>query len=446
MDLLELSNKGKGNLIGDNAFPSGISIDTRTLSKGNLFIPLKGENFDGHDFINQAILKGASSIVSSKLLKIDIPYILVDDSFEFIHRVSKKNRKEFKGIVIAITGSNGKTTTKEMLYSTLSFENICHKTYDNKNNLIGLPLSLLGLNNEAKYSVLELGTSFLGEIELLTSIADPDISLITNVSESHLEGLSNVDSVAKEKGEILKFQGSNGIAILPRDSDYFDYWRTISNAKRIVSFGEHLESDIQLKNVSIDFAKRITKFTTSILNKNLTFEINGIGKHNAINAIAALATGFALDMPLEDFKKPLKNISFPLGRMTIYKGFNGSYLIDDSYNSNPKSMKTALDTLSINESLRKIIAVGGMKELGEQSELLHNEILDYAQGKVDQFLCIGEEWENVKKKENKNFKIFRSQTDLIKYLKEILDKDTAILIKGSRSTHMDNVTEKIRIK
>ena len=226
MDLNQLAQISKGRLIGESVNFEGFSIDSRTIGPGELYISLLGKNFDGHEFLAEAKGKGASAAVVSQSTQIDFPQILVDDTFDFMRSVAAYNRNEFKGKVIGITGTNGKTSTKQIIFSLLNKYNNCHRTLGNMNNQIGVPFSLLSLQNNYQYSVIEMGTSEPGEIEILTRQVNPDIAAITNVSIGHLEGLTDTDSIALEKGNILDFQTNNGIAFLPKDSNFYQLLET----------------------------------------------------------------------------------------------------------------------------------------------------------------------------------------------------------------------------
>ena len=231
-----------------------ISIDSRTLEPSDLFVALKGPFNDGHDYLTDAMEKGAVAFVIEKKIPINKPYILVEDCFKFLDQLGTYQREIFNGKVIGLTGSNGKTTTKEIIFSLLEKEG-CHKTKGNKNNHIGVPLTLASLTNMQKYAVIEIGTNSPGEINNLSAKVTPDIALIINAAASHLEKLDSVEKVANEKSDILRHLKNDGVAVLPRDSEFFSYWKEKCANKRIISFGFHQDSDIWLRNVQSDFLK-----------------------------------------------------------------------------------------------------------------------------------------------------------------------------------------------
>jgi UDP-N-acetylmuramoyl-tripeptide--D-alanyl-D-alanine ligase len=245
--------------------------------------------------------------------------------------------------VIGVTGTNGKTTTKQIIANLLNTQGSCHQTIGNKNNQIGVPYSLLTLERDHYFSVIEMGTSEPGEIEKLNSLVKPDIAAITNVSMGHLDGLRDAKSIAEEKGNILNFFKDDGIAILPRDSHFFGYWSKETNAKQIISFGIHDDSDFKVSNVEIDILNNLTHFCLRFDGKEEKFSINGIGQHNSLNAALSIAVGLLSGVEIDSITKNLIRTELPERRLNVFKSLKKSILIDDSYNSNPASLKNAMD-------------------------------------------------------------------------------------------------------
>lgn len=450
MNLLKLEDiaiKGEGRLLGTplDLKVKGVSIDSRTLEKGELFLALKGPYSDGHDFLKEALKRGASSFVVEKKVESNNPYILVKDSYRFLNLLAKKTREEFQGNLVGVTGSNGKTSTKEIIFSLLSAEGICHKTLGNRNNQIGVPLSLSSLNKSFLFSVIEIGTSSAGEIKNLSELVRPNIALITNATESHLEGLGSIESVVKEKGSILDSLQHDGIAILPRDSEFFNYWSKRARGRKIVSFGFHKDSQIVLRNPTADLIKNSLIFEISYDKEKIGCEMQGIGAHNALNACSAFAVAYSLGLDLRKLSRQLSEVTLPHRRLSVHKSLRNSIVIDDSYNANPDSMKRSLDVMMNIRGKKRIFIVGEMKELGEKEELLHKKICDYAYLKVDEFLCIGELWKGGLKHLHEKGKYFDSKLTLLDYLEEIIDSDCVILVKGSRSTGMDFIADKLKV-
>ena len=423
---------------------NGISIDSRTLKPNDIFIALKGPSNDGHDYVIEAKEKGATALVVEKDISIDKPYFLVNDCYKFLDHLAKYQRDIFTGKVIGLTGSNGKTTTKEIIYSLLQIDG-CHKTKGNKNNHIGVPLTLSSLSNHYKYAVIEIGTNSPGEINNLSAKVEPDVALIINAAASHLEKLDSVEKVAQEKSFILEQLHENGIAVLPRDSEFFFYWKERSEGRRIISFGFHQDSDIRLSNIQTDLLKNEISFDLNYVEKSIKCFMKGIASHNCLNATAALSVCHALNIELEEVSVNLSNITFPKRRMEVKKALKDSVLIDDSYNANPESMKKSLDVLGEMDGKNRIFIVGEMGELGKQEEKYHVEICEYALGKVEEFLCIGDLWkEGLKHIPDIGIK-FSSKDKLLEYLNTKLTKDSIILVKGSRSAGMDYISDKLKV-
>jgi len=444
MELKDLALLSNGSLRGDSLEVSEFSIDTRSIEKGEVYIAIEGPNFDGHDFIEDAEKKGARALIVSREVSSILPFILVNNTIGFMETIAVHNRSSFKGNVIGITGTNGKTTSKQILSSLLSQIHKTHKTDGNKNNHIGVPFSMLNMENLYKSSVIEIGTSQVGEIKNLTNLVKPNVAAITNVSSGHLQGLRDTDSIADEKGDILEFYDSKGIAVLPRDSSYFKFWCSKTNGKKVVSFGIHEDSDFKVMNPSIDIENNLTSF--QLMHDGLIeeYSINGVGVHNTLNAAMGLAICSVIGIDISEAKEALHKVNFPKRRLSIHKSIANSILIDDSYNSNPASMKRSIDLIASMNNHKKICLFGGMKELAEGSSSLHLDVYEYAKDKVDYFHCIGEEWNAIQDFDNTNFKIFSSHEELYESVKDLIDMDTVTLVKGSRSTRMDIVADKLK--
>jgi len=444
MELKDLALLSNGSLRGDSLEISEFSIDTRSIKKGEVYIAIEGPNFDGHDYIEDAEKKGARALIVSREVSSILPFIVVNNTLDFMETIAVHNRSSFNGNVIGITGTNGKTTSKQILSSLLSQIHKTHKTDGNKNNHIGVPFSMLNMENLYKSSVIEIGTSQVGEIKNLTNLVKPNVAAITNVSSGHLQGLRDTDSIADEKGDILEFYDSKGIAVLPRDSSYFKFWCSKTNGKEVVSFGIHEDSDFKVVNPSIDIENNLTSF--QLMHDGLIEEcsINGVGIHNTLNAAMGLAICSVIGIDISKVKEALHKVNFPKRRLSIHKSIANSILIDDSYNSNPASMKRSIDLIASMNNHKKICLFGGMKELAEGSSSLHQDVYEYAKDKVDYFHCIGEEWNAIQDFSNTNFKIFSSHEELYESVKDLIDVDTVTLVKGSRSTRMDIVADKLK--
>ncbi len=444
MELKDLALVSNGLLHGDSLEISEFSIDTRSVKEGDVYIAIKGNNFDGHDFIEEAENKKAKALIVNKVVRSNLPFVVVSNTLNFMEAIAAHNRSSFKGNVIGITGTNGKTTSKQIISNLLSQIHKTHKTVGNKNNHIGVPLSMLNMANEYLSSVIEIGTSQVGEIKSLTNLVRPNIAAITNVSAGHLEGLRDTDSIAKEKGDILQFSDSEGVAVLPRDSSFFNSWINSTNAKKIVSFGFHKDSDFRVMSPTIDVVNNLTSFQLIHSGYREECSINGIGIHNSLNAAMGLAICSVLGLNITEVKEALRYVDFPERRLSIHKSIANSILIDDSYNSNPASMKTSIDVIDSMKNYTKICIFGEMKELAKDSRSLHLDAYQYAKDKVDYFYCLGEDWKDIRGFENKNFKMFSSHEELYESVKELINQNTVTLVKGSRSTRMDIVADKLK--
>ena len=425
-------------------FFNDFSIDSRTLKPDDLFIALKGPNNDGHDYLKQAKEKGAAAFVVEKDISINKPYILVDDCYKFLDQLGSYQREEFTGKVIGLTGSNGKTTTKEIIYSLLSDKGCC-KTKESRNNHIGVPLTLASLKESYNYAVIEIGTNAPGEIGNLAAKVVPDIALITNAGPSHLEKLKSKENVAEEKSSLLKYLKKDGTAVLPRDSEFFSFWEKKCQNRKVISFGVHKQSDISISNVQTDFFKNKINFDLNYSDNSIQCSMNGIAYHNALNACSALAVCKALNINLKDITVNLSKIIYPSRRMEVHKAIKGSLLIDDSYNANPESMKKSLDVLEGLRSKKRIFVAGEMAELGNDKVSFHNDICKYAKGRVEEFLCIGDLWKDGIKHIPKLSKRFPSKIELLDYLNTKVSKNSIILVKGSRSTGMDYFVDQLKL-
>ena len=361
MELKDLALLSNGSLQGNTLEVSEFSIDTRSIKKGEVYIAIEGQNFDGHDFIKDAENKGARALIVSREVTSSLPFIVVNNTLDFMETIAVHNRSSFSGNVIGITGTNGKTTSKQILSSLLSKIYKTHKTDGNKNNHIGVPFSMLNMENQYTSSVLEIGTSQVGEIKNLTNLVKPNVAAITNVSSGHLQGLKDTDSIAEEKGDILEFYNSNGIAVLPRDSSYFKFWYSKTNAEKVVSFGIHQDSDFKVMNPSVDVENNLTSF--QLMHDGLIEKcsINGVGIHNTLNAAMGLAICSVLGIEISKVKDTLHNVNFPERRLSIHKSIANSILIDDSYNSNPASMKRSIDLIASMNNYKKICLFGAMQ-------------------------------------------------------------------------------------
>ncbi len=420
----------------------GISIDTRTLLPDNLFIAIKGEQFDGHDFIAEAVKKGASAALVERQLNTTLPQIQVPNTIDALGTLSHYWRDRYDLPIIGVTGSNGKTTLKNMIASIL--RTACGNpaqvlaTEGNLNNNIGLPLNLLRLNAEHRYAVLEMGMNHFGEIAYLTRLAKPSIAVITNAAEAHLEGVQTIAGVARAKGEIFQGLQEQGIAILNSDDPHFAYWQSLIGTHRYLSFGLKNPSDVTAvikDNPSIELQTP---------NGELFVTLPLLGTHNVMNALAATAATLALNIDLTAIKQGLEQVASAPGRMQSYFLANGAHIINDTYNANPFSLQAAVNTLSAFAGT-KIMVLGDMKELGADAEQLH-----YVAGEkmrnagIDYLFTLG----NLSALTTDAFgvpaKHFTDYKALAAALQPyLLEQNVTVLVKGSRSMRMERIITEI---
>jgi len=433
---------------------SGVSIDTRTIKPGNLFVALVGANSNGHKFIDTAIAKGAAAVLSNKnesqQAHAKCPLFYVSDTTKALGQLAGYWRNQFHLPIIAVTGSNGKTTVKNMIGSILQKE--CGDaesvlvSHGNFNNHIGVPLNLFQLNSKHRYAVIEMGMNHLGEIAYLTQMAKPSVAVITNASAAHLEGLGSLDNVAKAKGEILSQFVESGAncchsAILNADDSYYDYWRNLAKNQDVMSIS--LESGSDVFATELQLAQDNSQFVlhTPIGETKVTLPLSG--KHNVMNALAATAACLPLNISLSSIKAGLESIQATDKRLEIKKIRSGIYLLNDCYNANPASLYAAIDVLMTYPG-KKVLILGDMKELGEQEAQLHFEAGEYAKkARVDCLLAMGDLTKETVKAFGGGAQHFDIKEDLLDFLQTLLAKDVSILVKGSRSMKMEEVVEGI---
>ncbi|HLA26436.1 MAG TPA: UDP-N-acetylmuramoyl-tripeptide--D-alanyl-D-alanine ligase [Syntrophales bacterium] len=434
----------------DRAFDD-ISTDTREAQRGKLFIPLRGERFDGHEFLAAAVKNGAAGLIiregeEGRLWEIgeDITVISVPDTLAALGEVARFWRKKFNIPVIAITGSAGKTTTKEMTAHILGIVKNILKTEGNFNNLVGLPLTLLRLKDEHEAAIIEMGTNVPGEIRKLCRIAAPDVGLITNIGAAHLEGLKSIRMVREEKGEIFRNLSNGGIAVINGDDKEV---RTVARrwtGKRM-TYG--LKGDADVRADEIRSGRQGLSFTLRIGESRGNVDMAVAGTHNVMNALAAAAASRAVGADPETIRRGLMRFKVIPARMETHRLKNGAFLIDDSYNANPLSVREALMTLrSLRGEHKGIVILGDMLELGDRAEELHEEIggLIAATGVETLFLRGAFSAATLAGAVKKGFPVSRifypsTPEEILKVLSSSLKKGDWILVKGSRAKKMEEV-------
>jgi UDP-N-acetylmuramoyl-tripeptide--D-alanyl-D-alanine ligase len=453
MSLMEAVLATGGTAVGGNPRIEGVSTDTRTLASGELFIALKGENFDGHEFLDAAAERGAAAVmVSAEWAEgrtLGLPALVVADTRLALGALGAWWRSRFDIPLIGVTGSNGKTTVKEMIASILraqaqadgyDAELAVLATAGNLNNDIGLPLMLLRLHASHRAAVIEMGMNHPGEIAYLTRLAQPTVALVNNAQRAHLAGLGGVAEVARAKGEIFDGLREGGTAVINADDPFAGLWREMNAGRRVLAFGLDQPADVrgraELKALgsvlSIDAPQGAVEATLRVP-----------GVHNARNALAAAAAALAAGASPAAVSAGLTSFRGVKGRLQIRPATGGAVLIDDSYNANPDSVRAAIDVLAATPG-RKILVLGDMGEIGGQAGQFHDEVGGYAKSQgVDQLFALGEQSELASRNFGAGGQHFDSVEALLAVLAPQLDGDTAVLVKGSRFMRMERVADAV---
>jgi UDP-N-acetylmuramoyl-tripeptide--D-alanyl-D-alanine ligase len=442
MLLSEAAKTVGSSLSGEDIIFFGCSTDSRTIEKGNLFIALQGEHFDGHQYISSAEKKGASSLIVDREISNTRPFIKVKNTRKAMGLLAKSWREKITIPLIAITGSNGKTTVKEMVTSILSTVSSVHATSGNLNNDIGVPKTLFGLNKSHNYAVIEMGANNLGEIEWLSKISSPNVAVITQCAPAHLEGFKDIESVAKAKAEIYSGLQSSGTAIINADDIYADFWKNSCKEINKITFGiKSKNADVRAEKIKSSVDDLSIKFTLVADNDSVEICIPIFGEHNVMNALAAAACCVSLDISLQAIKNGLENISSIKGRLEIKIGKRQVRIIDDTYNANPVSLDAAVKTLCSFNGAHYIV-LGDMGELGREAKKFHKEVGVLAKKrKVDGLFTIGNLSINASDGFGEGAFHFENYDDLGKLLEKTLDKNSTVLVKGSRSMEMERVVD-----
>ncbi|MGE3920506.1 MAG: UDP-N-acetylmuramoyl-tripeptide--D-alanyl-D-alanine ligase [Gammaproteobacteria bacterium] len=381
MEPLKLSviNKAiSGQMTGEDCLVKTISIDSRTLLPGSLFIALKGKNFNGHDFVKVAEENGAVAILAEENVKANIPIIYVENTENALGQLAAFVRQQFNAPILAITGTCGKTTTRAMLASILEQKNSVLYSQSSFNNAIGLPLTLLQQQKKHQFAVLEMGTNHFGELDYLTKIAKPDVAVVLNVGAGHLEGFGNIEGVSRAKGEIFSGLSQTGTAVINIDDQFANYFRSLLQPKqKMVTFGLTDSADVWASNIVVDVANKLS-FDLHIEKKNIRVQLSTIGKHNVPNALAAASMAHAVGIDIEVIQKGLAEMQPVTKRMNLKKSKQGADIIDDTYNAIPNAVHAALEVLA-NMPGEKIFVFGGMGELGQHVEIEHRLVGEKAQ-------------------------------------------------------------------
>jgi UDP-N-acetylmuramoyl-tripeptide--D-alanyl-D-alanine ligase len=448
MTLSQAAQVLNGRVVGDDVHFTAVSTDSRKLAPGDLFVALRGERFDGYEFVPQAAQAGAAaSLVNADsykahpaVLSPQSSILVVADTRLALGQLAAYWRRQFAIPLVAITGSNGKTTVKEMLACILreaaGSPDAVLATQGNLNNDIGMPLMLLKLNSIHRYAVLEMGMNHLGEIDYLTRIAAPDVALINNASGAHLEGLGSVAAVAQAKGEIFAGLEPHGTAVINSDDEFAPLWREMAGVSQLLEFGLDSQADVcgtwheHGYGLQLDVTAPQGRFTVNL-------QVPGI--HNARNALAASAAASALNVPLEKIAAGLEKFGGVAGRLQRKAAPSGASLIDDTYNANPASMRAAISVLA-QLGGKRVLVIGDMGELGGDAADLHAGIgREARRAGIDKLYALGDLSRYAVQGFGSGARHFERVEDLQDVLEKELDKDTTVLVKGSRFMKMERV-------
>jgi UDP-N-acetylmuramoyl-tripeptide--D-alanyl-D-alanine ligase len=427
----------------------GFSTDSRTLQPGELFIALRGERFDGHDYIAQALRHGAAACLSEEVIAgLTIPVVQVRDTLTALGDLAQAVRSRFSGPVVGITGTTGKTTTKEMLAAILARRGPGLKSAGNFNNLIGVPLTLFGLTREHRWAVIEMGMSARGEIARLAQIAAPQLGVITNVGAGHLENLGGISGVARAKGELFIQLPAGGTALINVDDPQICQL-PLANGVRRVLFGSAPEAQVRATEVSA--TNGTVTFTLHLPDARVAVQLPLPGRHNVQNALAAAAAAWVLDVPVDDIAAGLAEFKPCPGRMELIELADDVLILDDSYNANPLSMRAALDALhDLGRPGRRFAVLGDMLELGHAARDLHREVGLLAATRADWLFTLGELAGDIAAGAADHgldsTRIVASTTveTLISQLRPLLRPGDRVLVKGSRGMRMERITALLR--
>lgn len=445
MQLSECAAAVGGQLWGEDVAIHGITTDSRNIGRDDLFVALRGEHFDGHAFVQDALRQGAAAAMVSRRIEAR-PTVQVEDTLTSLGKLASYWREKFMSPVIGVTGSNGKTTVKEMIAAVLrahlgdvavrdSAEDRVLATVGNLNNHIGVPLTLLRLREHHRYAVVEMGMNHTGEIAYLTAMARPDVALINNAQAAHVGELGSVEAIARAKGEIWSGLKANGTAIVNADDPHAALWRDLIGERAMLDFG------LSAGSVTGRWTAQPAGSQVQVQTPSGSFDVQlqVPGEHNVRNALAATAVGLALHVPLAAIAAGLNGFTGVKGRLQRKSGLAGALVIDDSYNANPDSMRAALQVLATYPG-RRIMVMGDMGELGAQAATLHAEIGETARRlEIDALYTVGEHSAQAQQRFAGAGGHYVSAEELLPILQPQLDGQTTVLVKASRYMRLERV-------
>ena len=444
IEITRILNASQHGVLAGEPILTGVSTDSRSVKAGELFVALSGDNFDGHAFVTRAAERGAvAALVSRVVVEANIPQILVADTRHALGRLAQAWRQRFQIPVLALTGSNGKTTVKEMLRAILVAHfgdaNALLATEGNLNNDIGVPQMMLRLNAHHHLAIFELGMNHLGEIAYLTRLLNPDVALITMSGSAHIGELGSREAIAEAKGEIFAGLKADGIAVINMHDRFGTYWQALAGEHRVIGFGISPEDEV-IGKFGDDKAKPLS---ITYQGNQIGVQLQILGNHNQRNALAAAAGACALGVPLATIKVGLETFHGVAGRLQTHRGHNAATIIDDTYNANPDSVKAAIAVLAKFPPPR-ILVLGDMGELGASAKKMHADVGAVARDAgIDSFCATGELMQDAVRAFGKGGEHFQEIDLLVNAIKPRLTADTHVLVKGSRFMKMERVVAQL---
>jgi UDP-N-acetylmuramoyl-tripeptide--D-alanyl-D-alanine ligase len=420
----------------------GVSTDTRTLAQGNLFVALRGPSFDGHDYLEQACQRGAVAAAVSEPRDMDLPLLQVGDTRLALGELAAHWRAQFTIPVVGLTGSNGKTTVKEMIAAILARCGATLVTRGNLNNDIGVPQTLFALDAQHRYAVVEMGANHRGEIAYLTRLVQPTVGLVNNAGPAHLEGFGSIEGVARAKGELFEGLRSDAVCVINADDHYAGLWRAMAGSRPVLSFALEQPAELQAQWRGDLQGSDIELHTPAGV---ASLRLSLPGRHNVMNALAAAAAALALEIPLPHIVAGLAAVRAVHGRWESLPGINGVQLIDDTYNANPASLQAALQLLA-DATAEPWLVLGDMGELGQEGRRLHRQMGEEAKRNgVQRLFALGELAQQAAEAFGAGAEAFADVDALTLRLGQMARPGVLILVKGSRSMRMERVIAALRL-
>jgi UDP-N-acetylmuramoyl-tripeptide--D-alanyl-D-alanine ligase len=432
-----------GQLVGEDRRYGAVSTDSRTLKPGTLFVALRGPTFDGREFVAAAAAQGAIGAIVEQAVAHALPQVVVSDTLRALQQLGQAWRADFNVPIVGVAGSNGKTTAKEMTAAILSRMGVCMATHGNLNNHIGVPLTLMRLEASHRSAVVEMGANRIGDVAELVRLARPTVGLITNAGAEHLEGFGTLDGVAQGEGEMVSCLEPSATAVINADDAYAGYWRRVATAGRILTFGVHAQADFMAKNPlqAIERGEFATRFTLECPLGQVPIMLKAGGAHNIGNALGAAASASAAGASLEEIALGLADFRAVAGRLQLKAGARDSWIIDDSYNANPSSVRAGLEVLRSLPGATWLV-LGDMAELGEFAENSHAHMGAYARDcGIKRLFALGPQSSRAVETFGSGAEWFPDADSLTRRLQAELAPGVTVLIKGSRVNRLERVVQ-----